>query len=67
MRAGEFKGKDVLLFYKRNPEDEAENPTVTIIDEVEGFGLYVELHESGEKEVVAFSDLSGWKEIQEHE
>lgn len=53
-----FKGKKLLLFYKGN---ESDNPIVTMLDEVVGFGLYVEF-DSGEKEVVAFSELSGWKE-----
>lgn len=62
MRASEFKGKEVILFYKKNEEPEIENPTAIILDEVEGFGLYVEF-ESGDKEVVAYSELTGWREI----
>ncbi|PLS19553.1 hypothetical protein CVD28_03810 [Bacillus sp. M6-12] len=66
MKASEFKGKEVILFYKVNEETDVENPTAKIIDEVEGFGLYVEL-EGGEKEVVSFAELKGWREINQYE
>ncbi|WCK57592.1 hypothetical protein PP175_26365 (plasmid) [Aneurinibacillus sp. Ricciae_BoGa-3] len=63
MRASEFKGKTVILYYRDNQITEAENPTAIVLDEVEGFGLYVEL-EDGSKEVVAFSELTGWCEVE---
>lgn len=61
MKVSDFKGKDVMLFFKSNQDGEFENPTVNIIDVVEGFGLYVEFS-GGDKEVVAFSEITGWRE-----
>ena len=63
MKVTEFKGKEVILFYKRDEEDDSENPIVKIVDVVEGFGLYVEFLDSGEKEVVSYTALFGWREL----
>jgi hypothetical protein len=54
-------GKEVILFYKSNEDTDIENPIVTILGEVEGFGLYVEF-EDGNKEVVSFTQITGWGE-----
>ncbi len=60
MRVADFKGKTVVLYYTENEGNlDVENPTVEVIEEVEGYGLYVDI--DGRKEVVPYTVLSGWR------
>lgn len=42
---------------------EEDSPIVKIINEVDNIGLYIEF-EDGNKEVVLYSQLKGWREVE---